>query len=194
MVVGSGASAEADFVMGSRETVVRVTYSEGRLQLHQSTAFMDSVDGIKKTIKLCGRSDKDGYIECMAAPLVEKITAAKEMHQEISQSYERMVERHRNYTCADESLQTSPAIRREVIRVGNAELAAHVLLDTPHAKIWLVEDFIAASECTVLREHGLTRLERATVYDHINGSYIMSDKRKAQQTSYSISGPDDPLA
>lgn len=190
----SGLSLEADFVMGPKEAVVHARFSEGLLQLHQSSAFQDTADCIKESMEVCGRPDKDGYIECVAAPVTERIVAATEKHREISQSYERMVQRHRNYTCADEDLQTSPPVRKEVLRVGSAELPVDVLLDTSHAKIWLVGDFIAPAECAVLREYGLSRLERATVYDHVNGSYIMSDKRKAQQTSYTIGGSDDPLA
>ena len=69
----------------------------------------------------------------------------------------------------------------------------NVHLDTSHAKIWTVDNFITDDECKVLMDHGRPKLRRATVAAE-DGSSIVSENRKAQQASYDYAGDEDPLA
>jgi len=96
--------------------------------------------------------------------------------------------RLRNYTCADASLGssqpesyysytwTSPDGREVPYEI-------KVLLDTPHAKIWAVDDFATEDECDILERTGRPMLRRATVAAE-DGTSIVSENRKAQQALY----------
>lgn len=191
---GPSEHVEVDYVVGAFETELTVNYVNGRLILEESTAFKEQVDDLKYRRTLCGDPGRDGYVECMSAPMHESIERITNINEDIKEYYGKMVDRYRNYTCADEALLTSDPIRIDAIRIGTQKLPAYVLLDTSHAKIWYINDFIHPSECEILKEYGRSRLERATVYDDKNGSFIQSNKRKAQQATYMVDGSDDPMA
>lgn len=67
-------------------------------------------------------------------------------------------------------------------------------VDTDHAKIWTIDNFITPDECRILMNHGRPRLTRATVAAE-DGSSIVSENRKAQQASYDLHAKKqkDPL-
>lgn len=191
---GISASIESDYVMGPKDVTIEVLIRDGQLVLDELTYFKEQVAGLKSSLEICGSPNKDGYVECIVSPIAEKMKAAELMNQEVVGAYDRMANTYRNYTCADETLETSAPIASSRIRIGADVLPVYYLLDTPHAKIWYVEDFILPSECKILMDHGRPRLERATVYNDKNGSFITSNKRKAQQAMYTVNGSDDPLA
>ena len=60
-----------------------------------------------------------------------------------------------------------------------------ILLDSSHAKIWKIDNFITDEECDILVKHGKPLLHRATVAAE-DGSSVVSENRKAQQASYNL--------
>ena len=76
----------------------------------------------------------------------------------------------------------------------NNKKKVNILLNTSHANIWTIEEFVTQSECDTLMRHGLPRLTRATVAAE-DGSSIVSVNRKAQQASYDLyNQKNDPLS
>ena len=52
----------------------------------------------------------------------------------------------RNYTCADETMETSTPIKSYTKILQNKKYVVDVLLDASHSKIWVVDDFISPGD------------------------------------------------
>ena len=104
--------------------------------------------------------------------------------------------RLRNYTCADDTMESSEPIDLIKVDLGDQKYDMDVYFNTPGAKIWVVHDFITDEECDILERTGRPILRRATVAAE-DGSSIVSNNRKANQASYNIHhssrGWQDPL-
>ena len=90
-----------------------------------------------------------------------------------------MSERLRNYTCADDSMETSKPIYVTDLPVGDDTYKLNVMFNTSHAKILMIHDLVSDDECQVLKDFGIPNLRRATVADE-DGTAIVSEHRKAQ--------------
>jgi hypothetical protein len=177
---------------------------------HQDTIQFDSkyklldkvINNINRTqmlfdiTKQCVSDDK--FLPCMATNIMNDITALSDAKSKI-QLYSSLISgRLRNYTCIDESIQTSTPIYTYnttlQYRGVDREYKVNVLLDKIRSKIWTVDNFVSKEECDVLVEHGTPKLQRATVAA-ADGSSVVSESRKANQAGYKFSGPlsDDPL-
>ena len=159
------------------------------------TEYEQTLQNVRDVSELCGPEHKDGFVECMTANLYGKITDIQTSLSSLRQDQSKLANKLRNYTCADASLQTTPAIRIETMQLGELALSVHVHLDTSHAKIFSVPSFISEEECAVLKAHGKPRLARATVAAQ-DGTSVVSEHRKAQQASYDLHqerGQADPL-
>ena len=53
--------------------------------------------------------------------------------------------RLRNYTCADETLETSKPVRKVEIGTNGSRYLLNVLLEKKNSKIWFIDDFITQS-------------------------------------------------
>ena len=138
------------------------------------------------------------FLQCMATNVMNDITALSDAKSKMEVYSSLISGRLRNYTCIDESLQTSTPIYTYnttlQYRGMDREYEVNVLLDKNHSKIWTVDNFVSKDECDVLVEHGTPKLRRATVAA-ADGSSVVSESRKANQAGYKFSGPlsDDPL-
>jgi hypothetical protein len=94
-----------------------------------------------------------------------------------------MSSRLRNYTCADDSLQTTLPLYSKTVNIIDGTYKMDVLMDLPRSKIWTVHNFVSEEECGVLKSVSGPQLARATVADE-DGAAIVSDNRKAQQARY----------
>ena len=104
----------------------------------------------------------------------------------VKESVNRMSSRLRNYTCSDVSLDTSQALYSTTFKPSSTEdtiYQSDILMESPHAKIWLVHDLITADECEALKAFGGPKLKRALVADN-DGGVVVSEGRKAQQARY----------
>lgn len=94
-----------------------------------------------------------------------------------------MVNSLRNYTCNDETLETTKPIMKYDVQFDNKNYEINLLLDEDRSKIWLIDNFVTDEECEVLMETARPNLMRATVASN-NGTAVISNNRRAQQAVY----------
>jgi hypothetical protein len=157
--------------------------------------------GLSEITKYCHSSSNDSsqqFLPCMTTNIMNDITALSDAKTKLQQYSTLISGRLRNYTCIDESMQTSTPIYTYnttlQYRGMDREYEVNVLLDKNNSKIWTVDNFVSKEECDVFIEHGTPKLQRATVAA-ADGSSVVSESRKANQAGYKFSGPlsDDPL-
>lgn len=186
--------AFTEFSKGPKEEIVKITFDGKELVARRHTRFDEFVGDFKTGMERCGRPGKDGYHECLVSSIFGKTQDIMDQTSEIRKYRDLMSERLRNYTCADPNMTTTKSINTVPISFQKQLYTLEVLLDTSHAKIWYVKNFISPEECAVLTKHGQPRLTRATVAA-ADGSSVVSENRKAQQASYNLhqTKSTDPL-
>ena len=161
---------------------------------------IDNINGTQMLFditKHCAFGDQ--FLPCMATNIIDDIYSLSVVKQEMQNYIDSISGRLRNYTCIDESMQTSSPIYTYnttlQYRGMDREYEVNVLLDKNHSKIWTVDNFVSKEECDVFIEHGTPKLQRAAVVDEY-GAGIVSENRKANQADYYFSGPisEDPLS
>lgn len=86
-----------------------------------------------------------------------------------------------NYTCADESLNTT-----EAKRTGRWQgRKVDIFIDRPASRIHTIENFMSAEECAAVEERAKPILHDATVADGSGGSKL-SESRKAKQAGIKV--------
>jgi len=97
-----------------------------------------------------------------------------------------------NYTCADESMNTTEAHRVEYwdndgddVVARSAPRKVHVMIDRPASRIHLISNFMNADECQAVEEAAEPILHDATVADGSGGSKL-SESRKAKQAGIKV--------
>mmetsp|Transcript_13032 Transcript_13032/g.24895 ORF Transcript_13032/g.24895 Transcript_13032/m.24895 type:complete len:466 (-) Transcript_13032:352-1749(-) len=93
-----------------------------------------------------------------------------------------------NYTCADESLNTTEAKRTEYWESGGKvrrRMKVNVMIDRPASRIHTIENFLTEDECRAVEEAAAPLLHDATVADGSGGSKL-SESRKAQQAGIKV--------
>jgi len=90
-----------------------------------------------------------------------------------------------NYTCADNSLTTTPPkeIRQWVYEGTVREV--HVLHERPASQIHVLQNFISPEECDAIQQAAEPKLHRGTVADGAGG-HKLSEHRKAFQAGLAI--------
>lgn len=97
-----------------------------------------------------------------------------------------------NYTCADESLNTTVATRVEYWEEGSDDAVqagkgheVHIMIDRPASRIHTISNFLTAAECQAVEEAAAPILHDATVADGSGGSKL-SESRKAKQAGIKV--------
>lgn len=179
--------AKVNFVKGPREEVVTVSFDpeKGVMEAKQVTKFDEIMDTIRGASETCGTLRGDPFSKCVADAVIGDVQRITDSKTALTKHRDMISNRLRNYTCADPNLESSLPVHSYNITVGSKQVQIDSLMDTPHAKIWVVENFITEEECDILVKHGGSRLRRATVAAE-DGSSIVSENRKAQQASYNL--------
>jgi len=140
------------------------------------------------------KNSNQNFSDCIMTNVKESINKLSESKSQITKYRDVISNRLRNYTCADESLNTSTPLYSKRTMILNKPFMVHTLFETSHAKIWSVDDFISDEECDILMNYGAPRLQRATVAAE-DGSSTVSINRRAQQAGYHAMhhNPNDPL-
>jgi len=86
-----------------------------------------------------------------------------------------------NYTCADETLNSTVAKRTETWRGRKVSL----MIDRPASKIHTIEEFLTEEECKAVEVAAAPSLHDATVADGSGGS-ILSENRKAKHAGIKV--------
>lgn len=137
-------------------------------------------------------SDGEAYEDCLASLLFPTVNGMEEQYKEVKYQRDLVSDRLRNYTCIDDSLETTPPVmtREEVVLGRN--MTVDVLLNMDEAKIWVAHDFVTDEECGILMKSAVNKLQRATVSGE-GGKAVESPSRKAQQAGYDAKDESDPL-
>jgi hypothetical protein len=191
----SGVNSEVKFTKGPKEEVITISYSrtEG-LTVKQVTKFDELLMQVKDQTASCSTMKGKEFGSCFAKGITDQISKVDDSATQVKKYRDLISARLRNYTCEDETMETSKPIRSKIFTIENKKYDIDVLLDMPNAKIWAVHDLITDEECDILERHGRPNLARATVAAD-DGSSVYSENRKAQQTGYSLyqTDPNDPL-
>jgi hypothetical protein len=100
-----------------------------------------------------------------------------------------IAEKLENYTCLDETTNTSKSITDEPRHWHSAAdgvtRTVHVKHERPASRIHVIEGFISPDECRAMEEEAAKKLHRATVADGKGGSRL-SEARKAMQAGIKV--------
>eukprot|EP00985_Skeletonema_marinoi_P016040 scaffold8508_cov161-Skeletonema_marinoi.AAC.4 len=118
---------------------------------------------------------------CVQSGIAAEIERANEEIAFQATIREDMADHWENYTCADDTLNTTEAKRTETWRGRKVS----VMIDSPASKIHTVENFLTEDECKAVEEAAKPTLHDATVADGSGGSH-KSDARKAKQAGITV--------
>jgi 2OG-Fe(II) oxygenase superfamily len=186
---------ETTFVKGPKEEVITVSFDpEEGLSVEQVTKFDELVSKVRDATKECAALDGAEFDECFAGGIANDVLKIEESRSQITKYRNLMSARLRNYTCADEKMQTSKPLRSDNFDISGKRYKVDYLFESEHAKIWTVPNFISDEECATMEKHAKPRLARATVAAE-DGTNIISNNRRANQAGYNLHqvNPNDPL-
>lgn len=185
---------EAIFVKGPREEVITIGFDEKKKKfiVNQVSKYEEMLQLTKKLALDCPKKKKDEFAECVTNGLFDDHIKLADSKSRVVKFRDLISNRLRNYTCIDEKMETSPSEKTYDWNHNAKSHKVEVLLDSDTAKIWYVNNFITEDECKHLMDYGRPLLRRATVASE-DGSSIVSENRKAQQTGYSLKKDDKLL-
>lgn len=159
-------------------------YSTVESALESCSKFITSIDD--------DNLNSNHLTGCLTPHLFPEYSEVIEEGKLIQQYRDQLIERLRNYTCNDETLQTTEPIETntEIILDQEYQVDSHLLRD--EAQIFVVHNFVTDNECNILMKSAEPRLERAVVVG-ADGGAVVSESRRAQQASYNLRSPTDPL-
>jgi 2OG-Fe(II) oxygenase superfamily len=169
-----------------QKTLISLFRGNHRPTAEQRNAMksMSLTERTQYAIKACADlKGTDDFHVCFLEFAEEDFEALVFKKEGAQKSRSLMSERLRNYTCADDSMETTKPLYVQNIAIGDDTYKLNVMLNTSNAKIFTVDGLVSDEECNVLREFGLPNLRRATVADE-DGTAIVSEHRKAQQARY----------
>lgn len=180
---------EANFSAGSIDETVEVKIDEntGQLWVNKHDRRQDLSMIVKQANTLCLRNSKDDLKSCIVSELTKEVARIEESKKLIEQYRGLMAGRLRNYTCSDDSMETTEPVKSYNYQFLGKSYKVNVYLDTENAKIWGIEDFLTDDECNRLISTSKDRLMKATVSGDDGGS-TYSETRKAQQAGYEFQG------
>jgi hypothetical protein len=185
---------QATFVKGPREEVITIGFDEKKkkITVKQVSKYEEMLQLTKKLTLDCPKNKKDEFAECVTGGLFDDHIKLADSKSRVVKFRDLISNRLRNYTCADEKMETSPSEKSYEWTHDSKKHTVEVLLDSDAAKIWYVNNFITDDECNHLMDYGRPLLRRATVASE-DGSSVVSENRKAQQAGYSLKKDDKLL-
>jgi len=124
------------------------------------------------------RSCVKGVVANELKDVRDKIRYQSELREHLADSWE-------NYTCADNDLETSKAIKTKTWIHKGIGRQVSVLHNKTRSKIHVVSNFISDEECQAMQEAAAPSLHDATVADSSGGSEL-SASRKAKQAGIRV--------
>lgn len=123
----------------------------------------------------------DQLTSCVQKGVAAEIEKANEEIAFQASVRTNMASQLENYTCADETLNTTIAKRTETWRGKKVS----VMIDRAASRIHTIEDFLTEDECEAVEAAAKPILHDATVADGSGGSHL-SDSRKAKQAGIRV--------
>jgi hypothetical protein len=136
----------------------------------QLAADPDSATTILESLSAC--------VQKGVADEIEKANEEIAFQAEVRRNMAALVE---NYTCADETLNTTESKRTQTWE----NRKVHVMIDRPASKIHVIDDFVTEEECKAVADTAEPILHDATVADGSGGSKL-SESRKAKQAGIKV--------
>jgi hypothetical protein len=184
---------------GHRDETATVSYNSSmkNISIHIPNHFDIVRTEIEASVKNCDpiSLNSEEYTECVIGSIKNHVVKATDAKTQLRKFQDSVSNRLRNYTCADEQLETTEPIYSYPFEIKGRSYDVNVLLNMTHAKIWYVDNFITDEECKVFESYGGPRLRRATVAAE-DGTSVVSEHRKAQQAGYDLhhnEGEKDPV-
>jgi hypothetical protein len=97
-------------VKGPRDEDVHVHYEDGKFRIKVTSDYDEWVSKLEKTTKKCLNDKSQPFTNCMADDVYKEVSVITEEKRVITKYRDTVAEKFRNYTCADPTLETSPAI------------------------------------------------------------------------------------
>ena len=144
--------------------------------INSNDAGNDNKDTIKNSKIL------EQLTACVQSGIATEIERANEEIAFQATIREDMADQWENYTCADDSLNTTEAKRSFT---WNGRYKVDVMIDRPASNIHVIEDFLTEEECMAVEEAAKPILHDATVADGSGGSEL-SENRKAKQAGIKV--------
>jgi hypothetical protein len=191
-------AAEVVFTKSPYEERLEVTWNEAKkeIELFVRSSYDLILESVQAALKDCHRegtaADPSLLSACLSPHLSSEYFKLLKTQDDLIQYREALIDKLRNYTCADDQLETTAPISSatETIMGREFRVDSHLLLD--EAQIFVIHDFISEEECQVLKKSAEPRLERAVVVGP-GDVPVVSESRKAQQASYKLDSAEDPL-
>ena len=123
----------------------------------------------------------ESLASCVQKGVANEIEKANEEVAFQAEIRKKMAELVENYTCADETINTTEAKRTEYWGSRKVD----VMIDRPASKIHTIQNFLTPEECKAVEEAAKPKLHDATVADGSGGSKL-SESRKAKQAGIKV--------
>jgi hypothetical protein len=130
-------------------------------------------------------SSLDSLTSCIQDSLVEELILASKEISFQARLRTGIAERLENYTCVDDSLDSSPDVSSHEWVMPDATRVVHVKHDRPSSQIHVIENFINEDECLAMETEAAVTLHRASVADGKGGARV-SVNRKAMQAGITV--------
>ena len=190
---------EGEFTQAEYDSEVSISFSMDPPYLDVEVSdrhsdFKKKIEGSMSECKDAHNPSSVEYEECLMKGVESQFGLLSEKISVEQNIKSGMAEKLRGYTCADPNMTTSiPVHKSSFTHRGHVVQVDH-LLDTPHAKVWLLSNFVTDGECNTLKVDGNGKLRDATVSDGVGGD-VVSEHRRAKQASYDvrIGNEEDPL-
>ena len=165
---------------------VEVEHTDSKTIAAKSATVL--LDDCKSTAKAQLASDPqsassilESLSACVQKGIADEIEKANEeiaFQAEVRKDMAALVE---NYTCADETMNTTEAKRTEYWNGRKVE----IMIDRPASRIHTIQNFLTEDECQAVEAAAKPILHDATVADGSGGSKL-SDSRKAKQAGIKV--------
>jgi len=129
----------------------------------------------------------DDLIKCVKKSVANKIKKSMDEVTYQAKLRTQMADKWENYTCADDTLPTSPSTRTYTWNDGKTldSIKVDVLHEKESSQIHFLTDFITHEECVAMEEAARPKLHAATVASGDGGSKL-SESRKAMQAGIDV--------
>ena len=153
--------ASTTFTKGPEDETVIVRFNEetGKLELEQVTDLNKMFKQVEQEISnKCYHNHKLGSQElsdCISEIVLDEVHRLERTKGLMKRYHDVMSSKLRDYSCQDRNMEFSKAQRSFDFRFLGDTFNVSVFLDTPHAKLYTIDDFATAQDCFTLKRESL---------------------------------------
>ncbi|CAE7635264.1 unnamed protein product, partial [Symbiodinium microadriaticum] len=160
-----GSAGETEFSKGPYDEILYVYHDAlAGFDVEVSHPFSLMEDALMKAIDMCPADQAHPlHAHCITQHTFPGMQQIIDQYDDVKTYRDKISDKLRNYSCSDDSMQTSTPISSAEEFVYDREVTVDTYMRLEHAKIWTVHEFISEDECELLMEYSRPRLERAAV-------------------------------